>query len=52
MNEILRLKIMAASTLSTLHNYFNNPGSIPQDKFLAVYHLLASSLCETNNLFT
>lgn len=43
---------MAASPLCTLHNYFNNPGSIPEDKFLAVYQLLASSFHEANNLFT
>jgi len=52
MNEILRLKIMAPSMLSALHNYFQNPGSILEDKFLAACQWLASSFCETNNLFT
>lgn len=52
MNEILRLKIMAPSVLSTLHNYFNNPGSILEEKFLTVCQWLASSFCEITNLFT
>lgn len=52
MNDTLRLKIMGPSLLSTIRKYFNNPGSIPKDKFLAVCQWLTSSFCETNNLFT
>lgn len=52
MTDTLRLKIMGPSLLSTIHKYFNNPGNIPEDKFLAVCQRLASFFCETNNLFT